>query len=144
VITVSLINAHVTAFLAMPSERRRAIYNETDKQTLGRLAQTCKQVNDEINPTDEEVGQEASSPWDTLRKREYQDFGSPGAQNFRLPRQPQNARSLYQSARRLYQEEVRAYSNFAVGISMWRGYLTVAESGIALMSLEVIARMPNC
>jgi hypothetical protein len=79
--------------LNLPVEMRKWVYDACDKQTLGRLAQACKQVNDEINPFVAQVGQETLSPWNTLRKRDFPNIHLPAM------RTPQNAMSIYKAAK---------------------------------------------
>ena len=49
-------NPNAFLFSALSAEMRKLVYDVCDKQTLGRLSQTCKQINSEINPVVEKVG----------------------------------------------------------------------------------------
>lgn len=149
------LNSHVSSFLAIPAELRKSIYDVADKQTLGRLAQTCKQVNADINPVVEKVGQEKRSPWDTLRKQEYPNFGLGTVQNLQpknkleamkkpqAMEQPQSAQSLYQGARLQYRKRVQPRLERALEIVERHNYLTEDEVYIAWKSFNAAARHPK-
>jgi hypothetical protein len=151
------ITSPASSFLALPAELRKSIYDVADKQTLGRLAQTSKQVNNEINPVVEKLGQEKRSPWDTLCKREFPNFGVPTAQKLQpkpeVPpqtagqlkpmRQPQSAQSLYQGARLQYRNRVRDRLGFVISVANDRDYLTDAEGRKTWRSLNAAVRHPK-
>lgn len=128
------INSGNTSFVAIPGELRKEVYDAADKQTLGRLAQTCKQVNAELNPTIEKVGQEKISPWDALRKREYPNFDVSKMQV------PQSAKSLYQFARLQHQTQVRPRLGAAVSLAVEQDHLTASEGSKAWRSVNAVVR----
>jgi hypothetical protein len=85
-------------FLKLPLELRRAVYEASNKQALGRLAQTCKQVNAEINPRVDHIGEEKRSPWDALRRCDFPSMFMPQPQD---PSRLLSGKNLYRRDHRL-------------------------------------------
>ena len=62
---------HVPSLWTLPPEVRKGIYEACDKEELRQLAQTCWQVNREIDPVVDELDKRNRSPWDGLRERHF-------------------------------------------------------------------------
>jgi hypothetical protein len=79
------------AFLSLPSEIHKQIFDNCDRKSLGRLEQSCTLIRERINPYVESVNERGRSPWMTALERDYP--------NSRLPniKEPKNAKLLYKS-----------------------------------------------
>jgi hypothetical protein len=120
------IKANPSSFLTIPADARKAIYDVSDKKALGRLAQTCKQVNDEIKPGIVKVGQEVCAPSDTLRKRNFPNIHVPAI------RTPQSAKSIHQAAKLQKAKRLEEITHLAIE----KGHLNFDEGFLVYAALH--------
>lgn len=65
------------SFLTLPVEIRGEIYDHFGKDTLAKMAKTCREINREIDSVVDDQGKRARSPWDALRERKFPGIAVP-------------------------------------------------------------------
>lgn len=65
------------SFLTLPVEIRGEVYDHFGKDTLVKMAKTCRVINREIDSVVDDEGKRARSPWDALRERKFPGIAVP-------------------------------------------------------------------